>query len=418
MALVVGVVALAGILVLHDDARYVFDGLTSRALPLVIISAICGVGSILLLRRANHRGARLLAVGAVVSVIWAWGVAQWPYMLPKTPEGLAGGRTRRHAGDGAHRVRDRRGRSSSRRSVCSTSSTRRGWSRSKRRRPHLHDQGSTMASRIEDYAIIGDTQTAALVAQGRVDRLALRPPVRLRRRVRRAARDRGPRSLEARAGRRHQADRAPVPRRHARARDDVPHRRRRRAGHRLHADPRQDRRHRPPRRGRLGAGPDAHGPADALRLRRDPAVGRPTSTAGCTPSPAPTRCASPPRRATEGAGRSTVSDFVVEAGDVVPFMLAWHPSHEHPPPERDAVSAVRSDRDVVAQVVEAVHVRGRVARDGDAVAHHAQGAHVRADRRDRRRRRPRRCPSGSAASATGTTATAGCATRCSRCSRS
>jgi cytochrome d ubiquinol oxidase subunit II len=82
MAVVVGVVALAGIWVLHDDARYVFDGLTSRGLPLVIISAICGVGSILLLRRANHRGARLLAAGAVVSVIWAWGVAQWPYILP------------------------------------------------------------------------------------------------------------------------------------------------------------------------------------------------------------------------------------------------------------------------------------------------------------------------------------------------
>jgi cytochrome d ubiquinol oxidase subunit II len=82
MALVVGIVALAGIWVLHDDARYVFDGLTSRALPLVIISAICGVGSILLLRRANHRGARLLAAGAVLAVIWAWGVAQWPYILP------------------------------------------------------------------------------------------------------------------------------------------------------------------------------------------------------------------------------------------------------------------------------------------------------------------------------------------------
>jgi len=84
MALVVGVVALAGIWVLHDDARYVFDGLTSRALPLVVISALCGVGSILLLRRVNHRGARLLAAGAVVSVIWAWGVAQWPYILPTT----------------------------------------------------------------------------------------------------------------------------------------------------------------------------------------------------------------------------------------------------------------------------------------------------------------------------------------------
>jgi len=83
-AVVVGVVAIAGIFVLRDDARYLFDNLTGRALPLVILSAICGLGSIALLVRHNHSGARLLAVGAVVSVIWGWGVAQWPYLLPET----------------------------------------------------------------------------------------------------------------------------------------------------------------------------------------------------------------------------------------------------------------------------------------------------------------------------------------------
>ncbi|MCJ7438873.1 MAG: cytochrome d ubiquinol oxidase subunit II, partial [Acidimicrobiia bacterium] len=83
-AIVVGIVAFAGIFVLRDDARYVFDGLTSRALPLVILSAICGVGSIVLLVRHQHRFARLLAIGAVASVVIAWGVAQWPYMLPES----------------------------------------------------------------------------------------------------------------------------------------------------------------------------------------------------------------------------------------------------------------------------------------------------------------------------------------------
>jgi cytochrome bd ubiquinol oxidase subunit II len=83
-AIVTGAVALAGIWVLYDDARYVFDGLTSRALAFVVISAICGVGSIVLLLRDAHRGARVLAVGAVASVVIAWGVAQWPYMLPET----------------------------------------------------------------------------------------------------------------------------------------------------------------------------------------------------------------------------------------------------------------------------------------------------------------------------------------------
>jgi cytochrome d ubiquinol oxidase subunit II len=83
-AIVTGAVAFAGIFVLHADAEYVFHGLTSRALPLVILSALCGVGSLVLLLRHAHRYARLLAIGAVASVIWAWGVAQWPYMLPET----------------------------------------------------------------------------------------------------------------------------------------------------------------------------------------------------------------------------------------------------------------------------------------------------------------------------------------------
>ena len=68
------------------DADYLFDGLTSRALPLVIAS--------LLLRRHGHpraahprraeRGAPLAAVGATASVVIAWGVAQWDYLLPET----------------------------------------------------------------------------------------------------------------------------------------------------------------------------------------------------------------------------------------------------------------------------------------------------------------------------------------------
>jgi Cytochrome bd-type quinol oxidase, subunit 2 len=81
-AVAAGAVAFAGLFVLHQDARYVFDGLTSRALPLVVISALCGLGSLLLLRRQASRGARVLAIGAVATVVGAWGVAQWPYILP------------------------------------------------------------------------------------------------------------------------------------------------------------------------------------------------------------------------------------------------------------------------------------------------------------------------------------------------
>jgi cytochrome d ubiquinol oxidase subunit II len=76
------VVALVGIFVLHHDARYLFDGLRSRALPLVILSAVAGLGALLLLTRQTRRGARVAAVVAVVSVVAAWGIAQWDYLLP------------------------------------------------------------------------------------------------------------------------------------------------------------------------------------------------------------------------------------------------------------------------------------------------------------------------------------------------
>jgi cytochrome bd ubiquinol oxidase subunit II len=85
-AVVAGVAAVVGIFVLRADARYLFDELTTRALPLVILSAVCGTASLVLLTRNAARGARLLAIGAVASVVVGWGVAQWPYILPETLE--------------------------------------------------------------------------------------------------------------------------------------------------------------------------------------------------------------------------------------------------------------------------------------------------------------------------------------------
>jgi cytochrome bd ubiquinol oxidase subunit II len=79
---IVGVIGFIGIFVLRADARYLFDGLVSRGLPLVILSVVCGVGALVLLVRNAGRGARVLAILAVASIIIGWGVAQWPYLLP------------------------------------------------------------------------------------------------------------------------------------------------------------------------------------------------------------------------------------------------------------------------------------------------------------------------------------------------
>jgi GH15 family glucan-1,4-alpha-glucosidase len=43
---------------------------------------------------------------------------------------------------------------------------------------------------------------------------------------------------------------------------------------------------------------------------------------------------------TRGEDLRTVADFAVGAGDVVPFTLRWHPSHELPPPDLDPMGTV------------------------------------------------------------------------------
>ena len=83
-AVFAGAVLAVGAFVLHADAEYLYDGLTTRALPLVVVSAACGIGSLVLLLRSSHRGARLIAGGAVVAMIASWGVAQWDYLLPES----------------------------------------------------------------------------------------------------------------------------------------------------------------------------------------------------------------------------------------------------------------------------------------------------------------------------------------------
>lgn len=76
-----GLVALAGIGVLAADAPDLFDGLTGRALPLVILSGVGGLGAIVLLWKRRFVLARLAAAAAVVAVIWGWAVGQYPDVL-------------------------------------------------------------------------------------------------------------------------------------------------------------------------------------------------------------------------------------------------------------------------------------------------------------------------------------------------
>jgi cytochrome d ubiquinol oxidase subunit II len=81
-AAVAGLAAAVGLVELHAEARYIFDRLTDQGLPLVILSIVCGLGLLAVLLRGGRRPLRPLAAGAVVAVIWGWGVAQFPFLLP------------------------------------------------------------------------------------------------------------------------------------------------------------------------------------------------------------------------------------------------------------------------------------------------------------------------------------------------
>jgi len=81
-AAVAGIAAAVGLVELHAEARYIFDRLVDQGLPLVIVSVLCGLGLLVVLLRGGRRPLRPLAAGAVVAVIWGWGVAQFPYLLP------------------------------------------------------------------------------------------------------------------------------------------------------------------------------------------------------------------------------------------------------------------------------------------------------------------------------------------------
>ncbi|MEK0099555.1 cytochrome d ubiquinol oxidase subunit II [Streptomyces sp. NPDC056002] len=77
------VLALIGLPVTHDDARYVWDGLTGGlGLLLIVLAAVCGLATVLLLWRRTYGWTRHTSVASVALVVGAWGFAQRPYLLP------------------------------------------------------------------------------------------------------------------------------------------------------------------------------------------------------------------------------------------------------------------------------------------------------------------------------------------------
>ena len=74
MGALVGVVALAGIAVLHQDAPRLFGRLTGVALPVIFASAALGLASLVLLAVRRYVAVRVTAALAVTAVLWGWAV--------------------------------------------------------------------------------------------------------------------------------------------------------------------------------------------------------------------------------------------------------------------------------------------------------------------------------------------------------
>ena len=78
---VTGAVVFAALVPLHDDAPTLWNGLTSQALPLVLLSAVAGIATLVLLLYRRYPWARLTAVVAVAAVVSGWGAGQYPWLL-------------------------------------------------------------------------------------------------------------------------------------------------------------------------------------------------------------------------------------------------------------------------------------------------------------------------------------------------
>ncbi len=76
-----GVVVFAALVPIRHDARTLSDGLLGRAAPLIVLSAVAGVLTLVLLARRRFSAARVGAVTAVAAVVLGWGVGQYPWML-------------------------------------------------------------------------------------------------------------------------------------------------------------------------------------------------------------------------------------------------------------------------------------------------------------------------------------------------
>jgi cytochrome d ubiquinol oxidase subunit II len=81
--IVAGVVATVGIFVIRADAPVLFNGLTDTYGGLVVLaSVVAGATSLTAIYLRKRQLSRVAAVAATVTILWGWGLGQYPWLLP------------------------------------------------------------------------------------------------------------------------------------------------------------------------------------------------------------------------------------------------------------------------------------------------------------------------------------------------
>jgi cytochrome d ubiquinol oxidase subunit II len=76
-----GLIVFAGLYLILPDAPTLSHGLLDAGLPLLILAAVAGTATFIMVYRRMYSPARLFAAAAVASVVAGWGIGQYPWML-------------------------------------------------------------------------------------------------------------------------------------------------------------------------------------------------------------------------------------------------------------------------------------------------------------------------------------------------
>jgi len=86
-----GALSLATLFELRRSDSRLYNGLTGPAIVFLVLAGVCGLVVLVLLVTRRWHGLRFLSAFGVAAVVWGWGVAQYPTLLPGSRLTLSNG---------------------------------------------------------------------------------------------------------------------------------------------------------------------------------------------------------------------------------------------------------------------------------------------------------------------------------------